>query len=81
MDIKKSAKKSARSPANPVEKDTQADAAREFVSKMEPLVLSQTSRHRPELADLALRLSQSSAELRSSLPRSLVLRWPNSCAQ
>ncbi len=55
-----------------MEKDTQADAAREFVSKMEPLVLSQTSRHRPELADLALRLSQSSAELRSSLPRSLV---------
>lgn len=38
---------------------------------MEPLVLSEGSRHRPELSDLALGLAQRSAGFRRSLPVSL----------
>jgi Fic family protein len=44
----------------------------EPTSIMEPMLIGETSRHRPELADLALRLAQRSAGFRRSLPTSLV---------
>jgi hypothetical protein len=39
---------------------------------MEPLVLGEGSRHRPELTDLALELAQRSAGFRRSMPESLL---------
>jgi hypothetical protein len=39
---------------------------------MEPLVLGEGSRHRPQLTDLALELAQRSAGFRRSLPESLL---------
>ena len=44
----------------------------ELPSLMEPLVLSEGSRHRPEITDLALELTQKSAGFRRSLPASLL---------
>lgn len=52
--------------------DTRADDRGEQTALMEPLALGQDSRHRGELADLALDLAQRSASLRSSLPASMV---------
>ncbi len=49
-----------------------ADARGEGVGLMEPLVLGEGSRHRPELTDLALELAQRSAGFRRSLPGSLL---------
>jgi Fic family protein len=43
----------------------------EPVSLMEPLLVGETSRHRPALTDLALELAQKSAGFRRSLPESL----------
>jgi Fic family protein len=44
----------------------------EGVGLMEPFVLGEGSRHRPELTDLALELAQRSAGFRRSLPESLL---------
>lgn len=44
----------------------------EGIALMEPLVLGEGSRHRPELTDLALELAQRSAGFRRSLPESLL---------
>src|ERR1700744_6154513 len=44
----------------------------ERIALMEPLVLSEGSRHRRELTDLALELAQRSAGFRRSLPESLL---------
>lgn len=44
----------------------------ETVSKMEPLLIGEGSRHRPGLTDLALELAQKSAGFRRSLPESLL---------
>lgn len=44
----------------------------ERITLMEPLVLSEGSRHRQELTDLALELAQRSAGFRRSLPESLL---------
>src|ERR1700748_2758782 len=44
----------------------------ERIALMEPLVLSEGSRHRAELTDLALELAQRSAGFRRSLPSSLL---------
>ena len=44
----------------------------EATGLMEPLVLGEGSRHRPELTDLALELAQRSAGFRRSLPESLL---------
>ena len=44
----------------------------ELPALMEPLVLSEGSRHRPALTDLALELAQRSAGLRRSLPAGLL---------
>ena len=44
----------------------------EAIGLMEPLVLGEGSRHRPELTDLALELAQRSAGLRRSLPERLL---------
>ena len=44
----------------------------EGIGLMEPLVLGEGSRHRPELIDLALDLAQRSAGFRRSLPESLL---------
>ena len=44
----------------------------ESVSLMEPMVIQETSRFRPVLADLALELAQKSAALRRSLPESVL---------
>jgi Fic family protein len=49
-----------------------ADDRGEGTGLMEPLVLSEGSRHRPELTDLALDLAQRSAGFRRSLPESLL---------
>lgn len=54
------------------EADIKADKDRgEPVSLMEPLLISERSRHRYNLADLALELAQKSAGFRRSLPESL----------
>ena len=45
----------------------------ETVSLMEPLLISEGSRHRPALTDLALELAQKSAGFRRSLPKSLLV--------
>lgn len=45
---------------------------REPVSMMEPLLIGEGSRHRPELTDLALELAANSAGFRRSLPDSLL---------
>src|SRR5487761_645591 len=55
--------------------DNKSDIAEdrgERTGLMEPLVLGEGSRHRPELTDLALELAQRSAGLRRSLPESLL---------
>src|ERR1700693_3341932 len=44
----------------------------ESVSKMEPLLIGEGSRHRPALTDLALDLAQKTAGFRRSLPESLL---------
>jgi Fic family protein len=44
----------------------------ETVSKMEPLLIGEGSRHRPALTDLALELAQRSAGFRRSLPQTLL---------
>jgi Fic family protein len=44
----------------------------ETVSLMEPMLIGETSRHRPVLADLALELAQKSAGFRRSLPESML---------
>ena len=45
---------------------------REPIAKMDPLLITQGSKHRPELTDLALDLAQKCASLRRSLPPSLM---------
>ena len=52
-------------------KDELRDAG-ESIGLMEPLVLSEGSRHRPALTDLALELASRSAGLRRSLPEGIV---------
>jgi Fic family protein len=44
----------------------------ETISLMEPLLISESSRHRPALTDLALELAQKSAGFRRSLPETLL---------
>lgn len=44
----------------------------EDVALMEPLLVSESSRHRSELADLAITLTEKSASLRSSLPPKII---------
>src|SRR6202166_3255913 len=44
----------------------------ESITLMEPMVISEGSRHRPALTDLALELAQKSAGFRRSLPESLL---------
>ncbi len=56
-----------------IKADTNAAKGRgEATGLMEPLVLGEGSRHRPELTDLALELAQRSAGFRRSLPESLL---------
>ena len=45
----------------------------ETVSLMEPLLIGESSRHRPGLTDLALELAQRSAGFRRSLPEGLLI--------
>jgi Fic family protein len=45
----------------------------ETVSLMEPLLISESSRHRPGLTDLALELAQRSSGFRRSLPQTLLV--------
>src|SRR5580704_16855603 len=52
--------------------ETVAADRREPTSLIEPLVLSEGSRHRPNLTDLAIELAQRSAGFRRSLPGSLL---------
>jgi Fic family protein len=51
---------------------SEARDAGESIGLMEPLVLSDSSRHRPALTDLALTLASRSAGLRRSLPEGIV---------
>jgi Fic family protein len=44
----------------------------EMVSLMEPMLIGETSRHRPVLADLALELAQKSTGFRRSLPEGIL---------
>jgi Fic family protein len=60
------------------EPDLKAAADRgERIALMEPLVVGEGSRHRPELTDLALELAQRSAGLRRSLPKSVLASLAN----
>ena len=52
--------------------DMELDDRGEIVSLMEPLLISQGSRHRGELTDLAFDLTQKAAGFRRSLPPSLL---------
>ncbi len=63
--------KAAKKPAISAAKSNANDGG-ESVSLMEPLVLSEGSRHRPALTDLALVLASRSAGLRRSLPEGIV---------
>jgi hypothetical protein len=61
----------------PKEPDIKADTKtavgrEETVSMMEPLLLGDGSKHRPELTDLTLELAAKSTGLRRSLPESLL---------
>jgi hypothetical protein len=51
----------------------------ELVSLMEPLLVSESSRHRASLTDLALDLTQKSAGFRRSLPLTMLDRLPIWC--
>ncbi|MGB3917521.1 MAG: hypothetical protein WBL07_08790 [Thiothrix litoralis] len=51
-----------------MEADNIAEDRGESIGMMEPLLVSGTSRFRPELADLALELTAKSTALRKSLP-------------
>lgn len=62
----------ARKEADKKQDMKAAEDRGEPVSLMEPLVLSEGSRYRPELTDLALELAQRSAGFRRSLPESLL---------
>lgn len=59
-----------------MEADIKADMTTEdrgeFITLMEPLLVSSTSRFRPYLADLALELTAKSTALRTSLPAGIV---------
>jgi Fic family protein len=61
----------AKKPAISAAKSTANDGG-ESVSLMEPLVLTEASRHRPALTDLAFALASRSAGLRRSLPEGIV---------
>src|SRR5882724_3993739 len=60
-----------------MEADITAADRGEFVSLMEPLLITGDSRHRGPLTDLALDLAQKSAGLRRSLPRTLLAPLAN----
>ena len=60
----------AKSPAT--EAAMQRTDRRELVSQMEPLIITENSRHRAALTDLAFDLAQKSAGFRRSLPASLL---------
>ena len=62
---------SAKKPAKLAAINDVRDAG-ESIGLMEPLVLSQRSRYRPSLTDLALMLASRSAGLRRSLPEGIV---------
>lgn len=67
----KPAMKPAREPAKePARRD--ASDQGESVALMEPLLISQGSRHRPALTDLAVELAQKSSGFRRSLPPALL---------
>jgi Fic family protein len=55
-----------------MKEDTKAADRGEAISDMEPLIISNASRHRGPLTDLAFDLTQKSAGLRRSLPPSLL---------
>lgn len=60
---------------NEADKDADIKAAEdrgESVGLMEPMLVSESSRHRTELADLALTLATESAAFRSSLPEGII---------
>ena len=62
---------SKRKPAKKAAKKAVSDRG-ESIGLMEPLLIGESSRHRPALTDLALELAQKSAGFRSSLPASLL---------
>ena len=55
-----------------MEADRRAADRGELVSRMEPLLIGDGSRHRGEITDLALELAQKAAGFRRSLPPSLL---------
>jgi len=55
-----------------IKADTTVEDRGETISMMDPLLLSEDSRHRDRLTDLALELAQKSAGFRRSLPPSLL---------
>jgi Fic family protein len=60
-----------------MEADIKAEDRGEPLSAMEPLLISDTSRHRAMLTDLAFDLTQKSAGFRRSLPPSLLVSLAN----
>ncbi|MEM0954737.1 MAG: Fic family protein [Pseudomonadota bacterium] len=57
-----------RDPEQPDRRTNNLEDRNEQVVMIEPLLISDSSRHRSELADLAITLTEKSASLRSSLP-------------
>jgi Fic family protein len=55
-----------------VEKPSQLEDRGETVSGMEPLVISESSRHRAKLSDKVLQLTQNATSFRSRLPEGLI---------
>src|SRR6202041_2280529 len=55
-----------------IKPDIEVADRNEAVSLMEPLLIGESSRHRPGLTDLALELAQRSSGFRRSLPESLL---------
>src|SRR5438445_9794011 len=61
-----------------IESDIKAVSDRgETVAMMEPMLIAEGSRYRPDLTDLALELAQRSAGFRRSLPQSLLASVAN----
>ena len=53
----------------------------EELQLMEPLVLSEGSRHRGRLSDLAVELASASADSGAACRQASLLRWQTLCAQ
>jgi len=66
-------KKEADIKADTIEAQNHVDDRGETITQMEPLMISQSYKHRGDLADIALELTAASTALRKTLPEGVVL--------